>query len=164
MRTINNPFSQHTGYHCVGCDPQHPSGLKLRFYETGEGLVARWLPDPGFQGYPDILHGGIQATLLDEIASWLVYVKLETSGVTQKMEVQYLKPVRISHGYIYLNAILKERGDREAVIEAAIRNGEGETCARALLTYFIYPKEIAVKRMNYPGAEVFRGAEVSDFE
>ena len=29
-------------------------------------------------GYNDILHGGIQATLLDEIATWVVYAVLGT--------------------------------------------------------------------------------------
>jgi len=164
MRIIKNPFSQDAGYHCIGCDPHHPAGLKLRFFETDDGLVCRWKPDHGFQGYPDILHGGIQATILDEIASWFVLVKLETSGVTSKMEVEYLKPVRISQGDITVKARLREHAGKNALIETELLNGAGERCARGLLTYFVYPVEIAVKRMNYPGIEAFRGEEINDFD
>jgi len=163
MRSINNPFNQQAGYHCIGCDPQHPAGLHLKFYETDEGLLCRWLPDPEFQGYPDILHGGIQATILDEIASWLVYVKLETAGVTQKMEVEYLKPVRISMGALMISASLVSVAGREAVINTELKNSAGELCARGVLHYFVYPKEVALKRMNYPGIEAFRGEVLENF-
>ena len=41
----------------------------------------------------DTLHGGIQAVLLDEICAWVVLRKLQTTGVTSKMETRYMKPV-----------------------------------------------------------------------
>jgi len=163
MRIINNPFSRAEGYHCVGCDPQHPTGLKLRFFETDEGLISKWVPDPEFQGYPDILHGGIQATILDEIASWLVYVKLETAGVTKRLDISYLKPVRLSHGALTLKAWLVEQREREALIGTALYNRDEECCAEAMITYAVYPKEVALKRMHYPGIEAFRGEEVDGF-
>ncbi len=163
MRKILNPFDGKSGYHCIGCDPQHPFGLRLRFYETEEGLLCRWKPDEEFQGYPDVLHGGIQATLLDEIAGWLVYIKLETTGVTKKIEVEYFRPVRISHGDITIRARLKEKGEKEAVIEGEILNKDNEICSSGLVHYFIYPPAIAVKRMHYPGLDAFLGEETEDF-
>ena len=48
----------------------------------------------------DTLHGGIQATLADEISSWVVFRKFQTSGVTSRMEVRYHKPIRTTGGRI----------------------------------------------------------------
>ena len=80
MRRINNPFVRYDGYDCFGCAPENPLGLALDFFEDGEDLVATWEPGEHYQGYNRVLHGGIQATLLDEIASWVVFVKIPPSS------------------------------------------------------------------------------------
>ena len=88
------------GYHCYGCDPNSPQGLRMEFYENGDEIVSVWHPRPEYQGWVDTLHGGIQATLADEISSWVVFRKFQTSGVTSKMEVRYHKPIHTTddHG------------------------------------------------------------------
>ena len=53
--------------------------MVMRLYATG-------IRGTEFAGFHDILHGGIQATMMDEIASWVVLVKLDTSGVTYPLE------------------------------------------------------------------------------
>lgn len=70
------------GYHCYGCDPNSPQGLRMEFYENGDEIVSVWHPRPEYQGWVNTLHGGIQATLADEISSWVVFRKFQTSGVT----------------------------------------------------------------------------------
>ena len=92
------------GYHCYGCDPHSPQGLRMEFYEDGDDIVSVWNPRPEFQGWVDTLHGGIQATLADEISSWVVFRKFQTSGVTSRMEVRYHKPIRTTGGRIVLRA------------------------------------------------------------
>src|SRR5690554_7450779 len=47
-----------------------------------------------------ILHGGIQATLMDEAAAWVVFVCLKTAGLTTELTTRYLKPVYIENGQI----------------------------------------------------------------
>ena len=98
MKRIFNPWEGMEGYHCYGCDPHSPQGLRMEFYEDGDDIVSVWKPRPEFQGWVDTLHGGIQATLADEISSWVVFRKFQTSGVTSRMEVRYHKPIRSSCG------------------------------------------------------------------
>ncbi|MCK7540540.1 MAG: PaaI family thioesterase [Marinilabiliales bacterium] len=71
-----------------------------------ESLYAYWDPLPHFQGYMNVLHGGIIATLLDEAGAWCIYVTAGTSGVTSSMTVRYLKPVYISKGTVRIEAEL----------------------------------------------------------
>ena len=89
MRKIKNHWVHKEGYDCFGCSPDNPLGVKMEFYEDGDDIVCFWKPQAHYQGWIDTLHGGIQATLIDECASWVVFRKLQTSGVTNRLEVKY---------------------------------------------------------------------------
>ncbi|MFZ0472834.1 MAG: PaaI family thioesterase, partial [Bacteroidales bacterium] len=78
-RKVRNPFDPDQNL-CFGCGPANPAGLKLTFEEDEEKLYAEWQPSAHFQGYTNVLHGGIIATLLDETGAWCVNVKAGTSG------------------------------------------------------------------------------------
>ena len=80
-RSINNPFTSIEQYNCFGCSPSNEFGLQMEFYDEGDETVCEWEPKPHFQGYGNILHGGIISTMMDEIASWYVFTKLKTAGV-----------------------------------------------------------------------------------
>ena len=109
------------GYHCYGCDPNSPQGLRMEFYENGDEIVSVWHPRPEYQGWVNTLHGGIQATLADEISSWVVFRKFQTSGVTSKMEVRYHKPIHTTDDHIVLRASVR-RQRRNIVEKMCIRD------------------------------------------
>ena len=88
MKKIINPWEGMPGYHCIGCSPNHPFGFHLHFYEDGEDIVSQWQPTPDYQGWLNTLHGGIQALLLDEVCGWVVTRKLQTAGVTSRVEAK----------------------------------------------------------------------------
>ncbi|NBB90009.1 MAG: hotdog fold thioesterase [Spirochaetes bacterium] len=154
MRRINNPFVGHEGYECFGCAPHNPVGLKLEFYEDGADVVASVEPADHFQGYDRVLHGGIQATLIDEVSSWVVFVKIATAGVTQKMEISYDKPAFVGRP-VTVRARLLRMEKNIAVIEAALYQSGNEPCARATCRYYTYPEKIARRKLMYPGIENF---------
>ena len=155
MKAIKNPFIHHESYACFGCQPGHPFGLRMKFFETEDKVVCRWPPNEQLQGYGSILHGGIQATLADEIASWLIYVKQKTAGVTSRLEIDYLKPVYVNRGDILLEATIQEIRDRLTLVRVGILNENGELCAKAVVTYYTYPPKIAERKLNYPGHDAF---------
>lgn len=158
MRKIKNPFSPLASkdtYNCFGCSPANDRGLHLEFWEDGEELVARWTPQKSYEGWIGVLHGGIQATLLDEAAAWLVFIKLKTAGVTANLTISYPKPVFISKGEITVRAKLLAVKKRIAKIECTLFDGEGEVCAMAEASYFCFPERIARAKYNYPGVEAF---------
>ncbi|KAF0202676.1 MAG: hypothetical protein FD170_1850 [Bacteroidetes bacterium] len=155
MKKIRNPFVEKEGYNCFGCSPGNKLGLNLTFSEDGEFIISKWLPKPHFQGWQNVLHGGIQATLLDEIASWLVFIKLNTSGVTSRMDVKLKKPVYTDMGELILKAKLKEMNRNIAVIETWLYNPEMELCTYAIMHYYTFKEEIAREKLWYPGSEAF---------
>src|SRR5215471_15613051 len=59
-----NDSSDYQG--CFACGARNPSGLHLIFRREGDEIVTEYTPEPVFQGFPGVAHGGIIATLLDE--------------------------------------------------------------------------------------------------
>jgi acyl-coenzyme A thioesterase PaaI-like protein len=69
--------------------------LRLHFEPGPDGGVhARWLPQGAFRSYPDRLHGGVAATLLD---SAMVHALFErgVAGVTAELTIRYRHPVTL---------------------------------------------------------------------
>jgi acyl-coenzyme A thioesterase PaaI-like protein len=157
IRKIKNPFDQTKpeNYNCFGCSPHNKIGLQLQFFEEDDEVFSTWEPQRYLEGYPGVVHGGIQSLLLDEIGGWTVYIKCKTAGVTTKMEVEYHHPLRIERGDITVRGKLMEQQGRTAKIKALLFDGTGKLCTEAMVTYFIYPEKIARKRFFYPGVEAF---------
>mgnify|MGYP000173868246 CR=1 FL=1 len=58
---------------CLGCGSSNPIGLRLKHRLEGDHLVTEFVPREDHQGWPDITHGGIIATLLYEVLENLPY-------------------------------------------------------------------------------------------
>ena len=93
MKKLINPYLNKEGYNCFGCSPTNPIGLHLEFWEDGEDIVATWNPNVNYDGWVETLHGGIISTLIDELANWVLSRRLQTAGVTTKLEVKFRRPV-----------------------------------------------------------------------
>ncbi len=155
MIKLKNPYADYKEYNCFGCSPTNPLGLKMEFYEEKDEIISTWKPGGNYQGFHDILHGGIQATMMDEIASWVVFMKLDTAGVTSQLMTKFIKPVKISKGSITLKAKLVEQQQRIATIEVRLMDGGGYACSQGWIEYFLLPRIKAVKEMHFPGKEAF---------
>ncbi|NTW34225.1 MAG: PaaI family thioesterase [Bacteroidetes bacterium] len=150
MKKIKNPFNKIPDYNCFGCSPNNQLGLKMEFFEDGEEIVSFWEPVKHFNGYVNVLHGGIQSSLIDEIAYWTVLIKLKTSGVTARLDVRLKKPLYMDKGKIMLRSKLVEVKGRIAMIAVKIFNFEKELCAIANVYYYTYPLDESINNLCYP--------------
>jgi len=156
-RKILNPYltSGRKDYNCFGCSPNNEKGLQLKFELEGEEVTAVWSPHKWAEGFRNVLHGGIQAALLDELCSWVVQSLCKTVGVTTSMEVSYRKAVLISEGDIFLRARLVEQTSRMAFVEGRLLNKDGIVCATAKCKFFLFPQDKAMAEYDYPGGDAF---------
>lgn len=154
MKKIINPWKGLEGYNCFGCAPNNEAGVKMEFYEDGDEVVCRWKPQPQYQGWIDTLHGGIQSVLLDEICAWVILRKLQTTGVTSKMETRYLKSINTNDPYLTLKASIQEVKRNIILVEARLYNYQDELCTKALCTYFTFSQEKAKEEMSFLACEV----------
>ncbi len=154
-RKVLNPFRHLPGYYCIGCSPDHEHGLRMEFFDDGEFIFSEWEPDPNFQGFQNVLHGGIQATMLDEVASWVVMTRLKTGGVTSRMDVRYLRKVSLDQGRLLIRGKLESFRHRIATVDAELRTSDGEIACQAKVQYYMLDEEKARQHLNYPGIEAF---------
>jgi uncharacterized protein (TIGR00369 family) len=155
MIKLRNPFSDLATYKCFGCSPNNSHGLRMEFYEDGDEIISTWNPENYFQGYIDVLHGGVQSTLMDEIASWVVFVKLKTGGVTSRLTSRFRKPVMVNEGPLTLRAKIVNRRRNIADIEVKLFNSKGILCAESVAEYFVLSGEKAKEAMNFPDPDAF---------
>jgi uncharacterized protein (TIGR00369 family) len=81
---------------CFACGADNPSGLQIQLkidFEKGEATSQTTL-DQRFQGWQGVIHGGILATLLDEVAIYACRSQGE-QFVTAEINVRYRKPVPV---------------------------------------------------------------------
>lgn len=155
MKKIINPYagtSEGLGYNCFACAPSNPHGLKMEFYEDGDDVVSFWTPTKDFQGWLDTLHGGIQATLIDETGGWYISRKYQTSAMTTNLNVKYKRPVPIEEK-IEIRARLKEQ-KRSFVIMEITLSSNGEICSVAEVTYYKFPRDVAEEKFHFKPYEV----------
>ena len=81
----------------------------MEFYEDGDEVVSFWNPKTHYQGWFDTMHGGILATIIDETAAWVIFRKLQTTGMTAKLELRYKKPVMTTEGQITVRGHIAEQ-------------------------------------------------------
>ncbi|MFP4376507.1 MAG: PaaI family thioesterase [Spirochaetales bacterium] len=152
---VHNPFVGHNDYHCFGCDPHHPAGLKLEFFKRGDRVEATWEPDPKLEGYPGVVHGGIQATLADELGAWYAYAIIGTAGVTKSLQIEYKQTARLEDGPFLISAQGVEVTEKQAEVEVTLRNSSGAELAVARVVYALFSEAVARKRFFFPGKEAF---------
>ena len=93
---------------CFVCGKQNGEGLQLDFELIGDDRIrTEFIPPKRFQGWKDVLHGGIIATILDEVMVNGAYLR-QIMAVTTKLEIKLRRPAAIGERLIFYGQILKE--------------------------------------------------------
>lgn len=97
-------------------------------------------------GYPSVAHGGVVATIIDEVMGILISVnkrlgfgETQAGAVTAYLNVTYLKPVE-TPGTVLVSARFKEVTGRKYFFEATVKAGSGEILSKADALYIGFDK------------------------
>ena len=96
---------------CLVCGLKNPYGLKSFFYELENNeLLAIFKPMEEHQSYPNLLHGGISAAILDETIGRAIMIKNTDDlwGVTVEFTSHYKKPVPLDQELRVIGRITKD--------------------------------------------------------
>ena len=97
---------------CLVCGMENTLGLKAEFYELeNDDLLAIFQPRTEHQSYPNRMHGGISAAILDETIGRAIMMRDEAEywGVTVEFSVKYKKPVPLDEPLRVVGRITNER-------------------------------------------------------
>ncbi|HIP29855.1 MAG TPA: PaaI family thioesterase [Sulfurospirillum arcachonense] len=119
---------------CFVCGVENDLGLKTKFYETSsEEIIAVFTPNDKLQSYPNILHGGISATILDETIGRALMIKYgaDSFGVTVELNLRYKKPVPLNQELKVVARVTSDRGRLfEGSGELILPNGDVAVTAK----------------------------------
>jgi uncharacterized protein (TIGR00369 family) len=115
---------------CFCCGPDNPHGLHLEISYPGKGTAeTALLIDPRYAGWNGITHGGLLATLLDEMMAHAC-ISAGTKAVTAEMTTRFLRPVPVGSRVRVTAAVTAERG-RVIAAGGKLYEGGGELAAEA---------------------------------
>ena len=122
--------------YCFACGPHNPIGLRMKVVYVANKARSRLSLKREFQGWKDIVHGGVVATVLDEIMAHAV-MHYVGKAVTTSLQITYRVPLHVgqeiqAEGYVIQN---KSRG---AVARGEIRgvaNGKVIATAESRLVF-----------------------------
>lgn len=115
--------------HCFVCGTDNPAGLNIRWTTRENVTEARFTPSKAFQGWKDVVHGGILATVLDEAMTRLAWQRFG-GAVTAEMTVRYLRPARVGDTFTVRGEVADVSG-RLIPAKAEIRDSAGNVVAEA---------------------------------
>jgi len=79
--------------HCVVCGRKNPRGLNLHFSLTDDASAkGSFFCSKALEGYPDRVHGGVIASVLDGAMTNCLFLHGLT-GVTVELNIRYKRPV-----------------------------------------------------------------------
>jgi uncharacterized protein (TIGR00369 family) len=126
---------------CFGCGGANARGMKLVFEadEANQRITGHFRLGPEYQGATGFIHGGIIATVLDEVMSKVSRFS-NVRAVTAELTVEYLRPVRVDEE-LRAEGHSTSRNGRELYHEGEIRNAAGALLARGRGRFVIIDPE-----------------------
>jgi uncharacterized protein (TIGR00369 family) len=137
---------------CFVCGEANIHGLRQRFETDSRVVRARFTPRAEHAGFQDVVHGGILATLLDEIMVWACAVNSQRFGFCAEMTVRYQRPAAPGEELLAKGELVANRRGRVFEAKGELRNAAGEIIASATAKYMpIRDADLAALRRDVVG-------------
>jgi len=131
---------------CFGCGPNNPKGMQLKFERDGDEIVSVFEAREGWEGPPGVLHGGLQATLADEVGAWALIGLRGRFGFTTTMNLRYYRPARMEKP-IEARAKITDESEKMAVVQVTLRQ-DGKRILSGKISYAKVTAALAEKMMG----------------
>jgi uncharacterized protein (TIGR00369 family) len=124
---------------CFVCGEANPLGLKLRFEADGALVRARFTPCAEHIGFKQVIHGGLLATVLDEIMVWACAVRTRRFAFCADLNVRFLQSARPGEELLVTGELVANRRDRIYEAKASVANAQGRVLTEAAGKYMPIP-------------------------
>jgi acyl-coenzyme A thioesterase PaaI-like protein len=126
---------------CFVCGVDNPLGLGLAGESDGRVVRAPIRFRPEHIGLAGTVHGGLVATVLDELMVWSCGVVARKLAYCAELSVRYRRPVPPETPLLGLGEIVAERRDRLFLTRGELRDASGTLFAEATGKYIPVPGE-----------------------
>jgi uncharacterized protein (TIGR00369 family) len=111
------------------CDLDREDGLKLKMYHKDDMVYCNFNIANRFEGYRDVLHGGMIFGILDVIIWYVIFMETKKICMTRHVEMEFVKPVMCNAPYVAKGKVVKVKG-RNFHASAWVEDGNGDVCAK----------------------------------
>jgi acyl-coenzyme A thioesterase PaaI-like protein len=127
--------------YCFVCGQDNPRGLKIAVtYREAEMTAETELALPReFQGWASVIHGGILATLLDEMMAHAVW-HFAGPGLTLGLEVRFHAPLKPDEPILVRGVLHTQTGSRRLAEGEIIRPADGVRIASGKSRFLLLEK------------------------
>ncbi len=129
---------------CFGCGSGNAIGLGMQFYSDGRSVASSLVVPEHLCGWRQVVHGGIVATILDEIMGWSAIYLMKKVVLTKRLTVDFLKPTMVNQELFVEGWVAERPDDRHVAIHAAIHTKDKEISARGEGLFTLFPLDDAV--------------------
>ncbi|MCL6487690.1 PaaI family thioesterase [Alicyclobacillus mali (ex Roth et al. 2021)] len=136
--------------YCFACGKDNPHGLHMHFERDGDGVVCHFQTQEHHIGWPNVQHGGITCTLLDEASAYVPFF-LGLVTVTAELNISFKKPVHVGER-LRVWARPTKVSSRLLVVEAAVESEDGELKASSTAKMMVLSAE-KQKQLGMEGLE-----------
>lgn len=129
---------------CFVCGMENAHGLRLSFYQDDDGqVIAETVVPERFQGYPGVVHGGIVASILDEVAMRAAMVEDHNRFmVTARMTLRYRRQIPVEQPLTIVGRLERGAGSRKTA-RGELRLPDGSVGAEVEALMVRYPETLA---------------------
>ncbi len=131
---------------CFVCGDKNIHGIQAKFYYDGEKASTEITASDKFEGYQGVYHGGVIASLLDEVMVKAILAQ-EIIAVTREMTLKYFSPVRVGDKLIFTGKIIKSKGAL-FLTEGEVKDSQGKLYASASGKYLAAKDELKSELMK----------------
>ena len=124
---------------CFVCGEANPLGLQLRFETDGRIVRAQFTPRIEHNGFKQTVHGGILATLLDEIMVWACAVQTKRFAYCAELTVRFQNPARPGETLTAVGELIGNRRNKLFEAKGELRQPQGRIVASATGKYLPVP-------------------------
>lgn len=114
-------------HNCFACGSSNPIGMGLEIELEDGRARTTWLPTPNDVGWSDKVHGGLIATLLDEVMAWAPS-SFDSWAVTAELRVRYRSPAAPGER-LTAEAQVVERRRRIYAVHGEVHGADGRVIA-----------------------------------
>ncbi len=133
---------------CFACGSLNPVGLGLKFsWEDAkkECLTATTTPSHHYQGFNGVFHGGLSATILDDLMSNHASKETGKFALTASLEIRYKGRVPINTKLIAKSKISKKSVNLCVVTAELFEDGNDTALVSATGKFFLIPVDEVFK-------------------
>ncbi|MBU0755678.1 MAG: PaaI family thioesterase [Planctomycetes bacterium] len=141
MSDVKKPIMLPWSKACFVCGEENHRGMRSRSYVVGEWIELPFEAPHAFAGWRTVIHGGLVATVLDEVMTWAAIVGSRKPCFAASFSIRMLRPLApgtrcVAKGKMVCNR--KRIFHTEGLLTAAEHE---EIYARSEGRYMIVPKD-----------------------